>query len=303
MTHRSLRSVSILALALTSGPLALAQDYSTRVIAQNLNRPTGLAVHGGDKLYFTEIPTPGVAGGENGVKELRIHSGTIRTINSGEPEPVNLAVGPDGELYWTCRSAGVILEQSPRPASSQPTVLLAGLAQPTGIAINRDGYVYFTQVPMPGVPGVGVGGEANSVSVVSPLDPANFTVLSLGEPEPSDIAASREGTLYWTCRSAGVILTRDALGNIEPLLTELDQPNGIALDERRGLLYWTELPTPGISGANGGSNKVRGYNLKSKSTFLVAAGDPEPTDVAVAPNGRVYWTCSSAGVIIEARRR
>ena len=31
--------------------------------------------------------------------------------------------------------------------------------------------------------------------------------------------------------------------------------------------------------------------------------DPEPTDVAVARNGNLYWTCTSAGVIIEAKRR
>jgi hypothetical protein len=33
----------------------------------------------------------------------------------------------------------------------------------------------------------------------------------------------------------------------------------------------------------------------------VDEGDPEPTDVAVAKNGSVYWTCTSAGVIVEAK--
>ncbi len=298
MIHRSIRHASVVALILFSPSLAFAQDYTTRVIARNLGRPTGLALHGGDKLYFTEIPTPGVGGGSNGVKELSIHHGTVRTIHTGEPEPVNLAVGANGDLYWTCRSAGVILEQPRRPASSTASVLLAGLARPTGIAVDGDGNVYVTQVPMPGV-----GGAGNSVSAISPLDPQNPTVLSMGEPEPADVAASREGTLYWTCRTAGVILTRSPQGAIALLLSDLDQPNGIALDEQRGILYWTELPTPGVSGAQGGSNRVMGYDLNAKQTFVVDFGDPEPTDVAVAPNGRVYWTCSSAGVIVEARRR
>jgi hypothetical protein len=36
---------------------------------------------------------------------------------------------------------------------------------------------------------------------------------------------------------------------------------------------------------------------------VINQGDPEPTDVAVARNGRVYWTCTVAGVIVEARLR
>ncbi len=300
MKHRSLVAGLGLALAVFAAPLA-AQEYTTRVIARNLNRPTGIAVHGGDKLYFTEVPTPGVPGGLNAVKELRIHGGRVRTIHSGEPEPMNIAVDNSGILYWTCRSAGVILEQAPRPASATAAALLTGLAKPTGIAIDGDGTVYFTEVPTPGTSGN--DGGSNSVSSVSAVENSGVSLISMGEPEPSDIAASREGELYWTCRTAGVILTRDVSGNIELLLSDLDQPNGIALDEQRSLLYWTELPTPGVSGGNGGSNKIWGYNLSTKQKFLVDFGDPEPTDIAVAPNGRLYWTCSSAGVIVEATRR
>lgn len=239
-----------------------------------------------------------MGGGLNGVKELKLGSGAIRVIHMGEPEPVNIAVDNAGILYWTCKSAGVILEQAPRPASSAPAVLLAGLAKPSGIAIDRRGNVYFTLVPTPGV-----GGGANSVAVVSVYNPTVVTTLSMGEPEPSDVAASDDGVLYWTCKTAGVILTRNRNGVISLFLGGLNQPTGIALDEQRGLLYWTEVPTPGVSGAMGGMNKVWVRDLKSGATTLVDAGDPEPTDIAVAPNGRVYWTCSSAGVIVEARRR
>ena len=42
-------------------------------------------------------------------------------------------------------------------------------------------------------------------------------------------------------------------------------------------------------------------DLTSKRIAVIHRGDPEPTDVAVARNGNVYWTCSSAGVIVEAR--
>jgi hypothetical protein len=284
------------AAALLAAAPALAQTYTTRVVATGLNRPTGIAIRGGNHLYFTEIPTPGVGGGANAVKELRLGNGSIRVIHQGEPEPVNIAVDDCGVLYWTCKSAGVILEQAPHPASATAVPLLTGLAKPSGIATDGHGKVYFTQVPAPGV-----GGGPNSVSVVSVFDSTKVKLLSQGEPEPSDIAASDRGVLYWTCKTAGVILTRDTRGNISLLLGGLTQPTGIALDEQRDLLYWTELPTPGVSGANGGSNKVWVYNLRTHTKTLVDAGDPEPADIAVAPNGRVYWTCASAGVIVEAR--
>ena len=33
---------------------------------------------------------------------------------------------------------------------------------------------------------------------------------------------------------------------------------------------------------------------------VIHEGDPEPTDIA--RNGNVYWTCTSACVIVEAKR-
>ena len=43
------------------------------------------------------------------------------------------------------------------------------------------------------------------------------------------------------------------------------------------------------------------YDLERKQMTTVNKGDPEPTDVAVSDDGGVYWTCTSAGVIVEAR--
>ncbi len=300
--HRSMKSVrsrllTSLALTLVATGAGFAQGYTFTVVASGLTKPTGIAARGGSTIYFSEIPTPGVGGGLNAVKELKLGDGSIRTIHQGEPEPRNIAIDREGVLYWTCKSAGVILEQSPHEAASTATPLLTGLAKPTGIAIDKRGRVYFTQVPTPGV-----AGGANSVSAVNVSNHTVVTLIHSGEPEPVDIAASDDGELYWTCRTAGVILTRDEHGQIKPLLTGLNKPVGIALDDERETLFWTEVPTPGVSGANGGQNKIWSYDLKRKVKTLVHAGDPEPTDITVARNGRLYWTCTSAGVIVEARR-
>ena len=61
------------------------------------------------------------------------------------------------------------------------------------------------------------------------------------------------------------------------------------------------VATPGVSGANGGSNKVSKYDLRTGRTSLVHFGDPQPNAVVVASDGTVYWTCTSAGVILKAR--
>jgi sugar lactone lactonase YvrE len=288
-------SGAALSLAITAS--ASASEFSFKVVASGLKRPTGIVAATNHRLYFTEIPTPGVAGGQNGVKELRVRSGKIRTINQGEPEPVNITIDHCDVLYWTCKSAGVILEQAAWPGA-EAAPLITGLAKPSGITADRDGVLYFTEVPAPGV-----GGGANKISSIELETGGAPVVLHTGDPEPTDIAVSRNGDRYWTCKSAGVILRQDEDGEISPVLTGLNQPTGIALDRKGRLLYWTEVPTPGVAGTAGGKNKVWEYDLKKRTKKLVQAGDPEPTDITVARDGTLYWTCTSAGVIVEAKRR
>ena len=270
---------------------AWAQRYQLSVVASNLARPVGIAVEGSEDLYFTEVPEPGVGGGRNGVSHLDLESGTITPISQGEPEPTNLALGRDGEVYWTCKSAGVILT---RLEDGSIAPFATDLQQPSGIAVGRRGAVCFTEIPTPGMPG-----GSNRVSVIRG---DHKRVISMGEPEPVDVAVARNGDLYWTCKTAGVI-PRRSKGTTSVFLSGLDSPVGIAVDHRGEYLYFTEVPTPGRSGTQGGRNKVRRYGLESGELMSINEGDPEPTDVAVARNGNVYWTCTSAGVIVEAKRR
>ena len=286
--NRGLRTAAMVALILASRPAA-AEDYRFRVVASGLSRPVGIAVEDSGILYFTRVPTPGVAGGANSVSKLDLETGALIVLHQGEPEPTNIALDRDGNIYWTCKSAGVILERDEETGMTR--ALLTGLARPTGIAVDRHGLVYFTEVPTPGV-----AGGSNRV-VVS--DGGPLRVLHAGEPEPTDIVVSKEGEIYWTCKSAGVILEQEN-GITRVLLAGLDHPSGIALDKNGKTLFFTEVPTPGVPGNAGGRNKVWELDLKTLGTRIVHEGDPEPTDVAVSKNGNVYWTCTSAGVIVEA---
>ncbi|HZH97689.1 MAG TPA: hypothetical protein VEX38_01850 [Fimbriimonadaceae bacterium] len=284
MTRNTL-TLAMLSLAVA----AQAQDYTFRAVATGLQRPMGIAVEksgNAAEVYFTQNPTPGVAGAGS-IARLDLRNGQVRVLHSGEPDPVNITLD-QGNVYWTCRSAGVILCLDRR---GQTVPVLTGLNRPVGIFADRR-TLYFTQVPSPGV----MGG-ANQVNVWSG---GAIGTLSMGEPEPNDVLVDGRGNAYWTCTSAGVILHRNPRGQIQPLLTGLDRPLGIALGPGGNTLYFTEVPNPGIAGAG---NRIVSYDLRKGSRRVIRSGDPEPTDVAVANDGRVFWTCTSAGVIMEARQR
>lgn len=120
------------------------------------------------------------------MSQLSLFNRRITTLHTGEPEPVNIIVGQDNDLYWTCKSAGVILTQDDEGETS---VFLDGLQKPSGIATDCCGNIYFTQAPTPGVNGM-TGG---SNSVVFAIGTATV-VLSMGEPEPADIVVPRTAT-------------------------------------------------------------------------------------------------------------
>ena len=292
MLRRRLKALLIVTLLLVSTTAGFAQHprYRFSVVASGLDRPVGITVDGSETVYFTLVPTPGVGGGANGVAKLDLETGAVTMLHVGEPEPTNIAIDSQGDLYWTCKSAGVILKRTEEGVTS---LFLGGLDQPSGISVSKRGNVYFTEIPNPGVADAG-----NRVSVTNGN---TKVILHQGEPEPSDIVVSRNGSLYWTCRTAGVILRR-VNGQTTVLLDGLHNPMGIALDHKGETLYFTEVPTPGVPGSAGGQNRVNALDLKTNAVRVIHAGDPEPTDVAVARNGNVYWTCTSAGVIVEAKR-
>lgn len=297
-TFVSIKSVLLAGLATCVTATASAATYETRVVFSGLTKPTGIVAADSRTLYITQLPTPGVPGklgGSNTVDRINIASKQLKNIATGEPEPTNLALSKRGELYWTCKSAGVILERSRK---GEINLFLGGLTKPSGIAVDRWGHVYFTQLPTPGVPGP-MGGS-NTVSVT---DGETIWPLALGEPEPTDIAVDRHGNAYWTCKTAGVILMRNCDGEISLVLKDLKKPTGIAIDARGDSLYFTEVPTPGVGGSQGGENRVSVLHLACMQVETIHTGDPQPTDITVAPNGRVFWTCTSAGVIVEAREK
>src|SRR5262249_21738098 len=233
-----------------SATTAWAQDYQISVVAMNLARPTGItasAVGDSDTLYYTELPQPGIMQGSNTVSRLTLSATTVTALNSGDAEPTNIVQDAQGNLYWTCHSAGVIKVQTPDGSAS---ILVRDLQQPVGIALDAAGQnLYFTEVPTPGVRGS--DGGMNQVSQLD-LTTLKRTIVHSGDPEPTDIVVAANGDLYWTCKSAGVIVRRAADTNeVSIIRSGLLKPTGIALDPAGENLYYTEVWTPGVRGVDG----------------------------------------------------
>jgi hypothetical protein len=293
-----MRSLYVALVAVTVIGAASAQEFRTKVVARDLSRPTGIAVSFTGRVYFTELPTPGVGGadgGKNRVNVLNSRNGRVTNLTKGEPEPTNLATNLFGDVYWTCKSAGVILTLDGGKGDAK--LVANELNKPSGVAAYPLGLaIFFTEVPTPGVSGA--NGGKNTVSALLEGIDREF-LLNEGDPEPTDVVVDLAGNLYWTCTSAGVILKLSA-GKTEVIARGLNKPTGIATDYL-GNLYFTEVPTPGVSGANGGKNRVSMLKLKTGAITVIDEGDPDPVDVTVTPFGStVYWTCRSAGVIVQA---
>ena len=184
-----------------------------------------------------------------------------------------------------------------------PRIVREGLDTPVGIdaPLFYPGALVHTEVPTPGL--FGDEGGANAVIGSIGPEPELSFLLSDGEPEPVDVAIGVDGEIYWTCKTIGVILKRDRDGEISMAVTGLQSPIGLDVDIY-GRLYWTEVPTPGLFGTDGGSNLVVRYDPSSGERKVINAGDPEPVDVTVDLYGRnIYWTCRTAGVIIRAKAK
>ena len=279
-------------------------------VLTDLNAPTAIAIDAYGKLYYSEVPQPGTSGEVDGVSNTvsrySARSNHSKVLSAGEPYPLNIALDRQHNVYWTCNTVGVILKYNQRkqekgvflpngfmPGSSDPADF-DFLLSPSGISVDKNGDVLFTEVPMPGTPGF---------NLVSVSDGENISLISDGEPEPTDIVIGWDGTAYWTCKSAGVILKRSPAGVISLLKNGLEAPTGIALDRFGKRLYYTEVPTPNVADfdlVNAQRNRVVELDLKTMETTLVSEGFPYPQDVAVSTNGTVYWTCKTAGVIASA---
>lgn len=267
-----------------SDPPAAAAPFTVTEVASGLARPTGLALGGANTLVVAQDSTNPL---DASIARIDLRTGSLRVQGAEPAVRSGIAANHAGRLYWVDSNRGALMTQG--AADSAPSVLHAGGMLPaTALAVDSADRVYLAGTTSGGTAAVIVRGGA--ISAIP--DPAG--------PEKTTLVAAASGDLYWTSSAAGLIYHRAPDGSGSVLVSGLQAPRGLALDASENLLYFTEVPTPGVAGTSGGRNTVNALDLASMTRTVIHSGDPQPSAVAVAPNGNVYWTSTSRGVIMAA---
>ncbi len=306
MNHRYLGLTSLLGIALLTAPVlncgksssqSAAQTpspgqpgaaaFTYNEVASGLSKPSGLALGGAHSLVVSQQPAAPL---DASIARIDLRSGGVSLLGTGAAVRSGFAANRTGRLYWVDASQGALMTQG--SADEAPAVLHAGTMLPaTAIAVDSSDRVYLAGAAASG----GMGTAAVIVrggSITAIPDPPG--------PEKTTLVAGASGDLYWTSSASGLIYHRAPDGTGSVVVSGLNAPQGLALDGAENILYFTEVPTPGVAGAAGGRNTVNALDLSSLVRTVVHSGDPQPTGVAVAPNGNVYWTSTSRGLVMVA---
>ena len=171
-------------------------------------------------------------------------------------------------------AAALLLSTSAASAQYVVEILAWNLAEPQGIDLLQRGskqhaYIGEMDAIRRAIPGVGVTAPVRS-----------------GICHAAGVAVDVVGNVFWTCTDEGAIYRFDAYtGDVAMYLGGLDMPKGIDLD-RYGNVYFTE------------ATRVSVYD--GMATTEIASGCAI-SDVSVALDGRVYWSCLDEGTVYFVR--
>ena len=305
MNSRSIGLTSLLGIALVALPLVncgksqsqtaqapspgqpgATAPFTFNEVASGLSSPSGIALGGANTLVVSQTPA---APQDAAIAKINLSTGGIALQGAGPAVHSGFAANHAGRLYWVDASSGALMTQGSTDQS--PVVLHAGGMLPaTTLAVDAADKVYIA----------GSAPSSSGVAAVLVLGGTMSAIPDSGGPEKTALAAGTSGDLYWTSGSAGLIYHRSPDGQGSVILSGLNAPKSLSLDPGGNILYFTEVPTPGVAGSAGGRNTVNALDLATRTRTVIHSGDPQPTGVVVAPNGNVYWTSTSRGVVMVA---
>lgn len=273
--------------AQTPTPPATA-PYTYRVVASGLTSPTNLALAGDGSIILAQKPA---APADASLAKLDLTTGGLTQLGTGSAVLSGFAANRAGRLYWMDGAKGALMTQDSR--NGAPTVLHAGGVLPaTTIAVDAEDRVY--------IAGAAPSLTGTDVAAVFVMGNLASTTPDTGGPAKTALAAASTGDLYWTSNQDGVIYHRAKNGSGNVVVSGLNHPQAIALDPLEDILYFTEIPTPGVSGEAGGHNTINALDLATLKRTVIHQGDPQPAGIAVAANGNIYWTSTSRGLVMTA---
>jgi len=203
------------------------------------------------------------------VRELR--------VPTRDAFPHDVAVGPDGMLWFTEQRADAIGSLDPKNGVFRE-IAVAPESSPHGLAVGRDGVVWFT---------------ANAKGYIGELHPATGEIIEHTLPDarakdPHTIVFAPDGSLWFTVEKSGFVGKLDPKSGefaLRPLLRSGADPYGIVFG-KDGDAYVCEFGTNQIAQISRRGMFVHEYAL---------APGARPRRVAAAPDGALYYTDFARG--------
>ncbi len=191
--------------------------------------------------------------------------GQVTTYHMGLGNPVGIAAGPDGALWFTNLYGNSIGRITTSGTVTNYTG--TGVITPVGIAAGPDGALWFTNLY-----GNSIGRITTSGTVT------NYTGVGIGNPV--GIAAGPDGALWFTNQgnnSIGRITTSGTVTNYTG--TGISYPEGIAAGPD-GALWFT----------NGANNSIGRITTSGTVTNYTGTGISFPAGITAGPDGALWFT-------------
>ena len=276
----------------------------------------GLALTGGTAVWYTQTHQPlseaPVVGRLPGMSAAPAAPPFLFAIY-GLEKPMGIAVGPDGRRIYATDTAGDrvihVLDRSGKEVGTlTPTGANPAQRRPTYLAVSPDGKLYASDLLRAEVDVFGPDGSYQGTLRPKGLETERWQPLAL--------ATDRAGNLYVTETTQGKhrVLVLDSEGNVKAQFGkegsgsgELSFPNGLTVDEGKGLVYVSDSsnsrmqildPQKGFIGgfrSPQGSSLPRGVAVSGNQLYVADTIGGNVTAFALEATPRFLYNFGSDG--------
>jgi uncharacterized repeat protein (TIGR01451 family) len=212
-------------------------------------------------------------------------SATINEFALGSlTEPLGIASGPDGNLWFVENNVGRIGRINPTTDAITSFPIPTARSLPVGIAAGADGNLWFTE------------SNGNKIGQINPTTGVitEFPLPTAGA-DPLQITSGPDGNLWFTERFSANVNGGGQIGMINPTThaiaefptpTANSQPDGIAAGPD-GDIWFTELTANQIGEISPSTHVV--------AEFPIPTAASEPVGITAGPDGNLWFTETASG--------
>ena len=224
----------------------------------------------GDTLYWIEQTDDSTGR----IRRAPLDGSTLQLVKDLTSVPFNITLDTAGGKLYVTNAWGKVQRLNLDGSSFEPN-LITGLQSPNHLALDvRRGKVYWTEQT----------GDTTGKIQRANLDGTNIQLVKELTSAPRGIASDTANRKLYLANAWGKVQRLNFDGaNFQPnLITDLDAPEGVAVDTVGGKIYWTEPGKIRRADLTGGNieDVVTGLG---QPTGIVLGITAEPTSVAAAP--------------------